>query len=495
MERQRSVQMRPVHEVSWPPLRRSGSRRLLVIALASLSMLVLAAGYTAWWFNAASEFRDRTLGWIENRRADGWRLAYADVSRRGFPLRLGLRFDKPVVGAPAGDWTWTGSRALLSTKVFDPGPLRLAIKGDQALEFAEGSSTGGERRSYSGSADEFTFDLVPGGWLPNGHLRVRELAVAGNSAGNGFGVARLDLVSRGDPAAATGPEASSYATELTVDGFGLPDSEAVPLCHEVAHLAFDAKLFGALEPGPWPAALAEWREAGGVVEATRLVLVCGPLTLDGEGTFALELGRPADRRDDGADPGLRGGARSAHRGPGNSAAYGGDREDRPAGAGALGQQRRPDAGRSPIHPGQDAFGRAGAAVAPAAVALARWRRSLSVYRLAARGFDEKRQRAPAEEDYESTRSFGSGASYVWCLNGGNGRWLRAARGSRAPAQPAGALLPHHPIERGAIVGPFETLHLVRRHRPAEVATTFSAYFRSACISERLLFWSASDSHA
>ena len=293
MERQRSVQMRPVHEVSWPPPRRSGSRRLLVIALASLPMLVLAAGYTAWWFNAATEFRDRTLGWIENRRADGWRLAYADVSRRGFPLRLGLRFDKPVIGAPAGDWTWTGSRALLSTKVFDPGPLRLAIEGDQALEFVEGSSTGGERRSYSGSADEFTFDLVPGGWLPNGHLHVRDLAVAGNSAGNGFGVARLDLVSRGDPAAATGPEASSYATELTVDGFGLPDSEAVPLCHEVAHLAFDAKLFGALEPGPWPAALAEWREAGGVVEATRLALVCGPLTLDGEGTFALDsAGQP-----------------------------------------------------------------------------------------------------------------------------------------------------------------------------------------------------------
>jgi hypothetical protein len=287
MERQRYVQMRPVHEVSWPPPRRSGSRRLLVIALALL-LPVLAAGYTAWWFHAATEFGNRTLDWIENRRADGWRLAYVDVSRRGFPLQLGLRFDKPVVGAPAGDWTWAVSSALLSTRVFDPQPLRLAIKGDQAMEFGDALSAGEKRRSYSGSADEFTVDLVPGGWLPNGHLRVRDLAVAGDSASDGFGIARLDLVSRGDPAAAPGPEVSSYAMELTAGGFRLPVSEAVPLCHEVAHLAFDAKLFGALEPRPWPTSIAEWREAGGVVEATRLVLVCGPLTLDGEGTFALD---------------------------------------------------------------------------------------------------------------------------------------------------------------------------------------------------------------
>ena len=279
------MQMRPVHELSWPPPHRSGSRRLLALALL---LLVLAGGYTAWWFHAATEFRDRTLRWIEDRRGEGWRLAYADVSRRGFPLQLGLRFDRALAAAPAGDWTWTVSRALLSTKVLDPQALRLVLEGDQALEFGDAPSAGGARRRYAGSADKFTFDLVPGGWLPNGHLRVRDLAVAGDRVGDRFGIARLDLVSRGDPAAAPGPEASSYATELTVDGFHPPGSEAVPLCHEVAHLAFDAKLFGALEPRPWPAALAEWREAGGVVEATRLVLVCGPLTLDGEGTFALD---------------------------------------------------------------------------------------------------------------------------------------------------------------------------------------------------------------
>ena len=291
MERQRSVQMRPVREVSWPPPRRSGSRRLPIVLV--LLLLVLAGGYTAWWLHAATRFRDGTLDWIENRRAEGWRLAYADVSRVGFPLQLGLRFAKPVVGTPAGDWTWAVSGALLSTDVFDHRPLRLAVEGEQTLELGGARSAGGERHAYSGIADEFIVDLVPGGWMPNGHLRVRHLAVAGNSAGDEFGIGRLDLVSRGDPAAAPRPESSSYAMELTVDDFGLPESAGVPLCREVAHLAFDAKLLGPLKPGPWPAALAAWREAGGVVEATRLVLVCGPLTQNGEGTFALDTsGQP-----------------------------------------------------------------------------------------------------------------------------------------------------------------------------------------------------------
>ena len=89
----------------------------------------------------------------------------------------------------------------------------------------------------------------------------------------------------------------------------LPECLTLPLCREMAHLALDAKLLGGLDAGPWPDALAKWRDDGGVVEATRLALACGRLTLERRGNLRSRSGRPADRRDDGADPGLRGGAR------------------------------------------------------------------------------------------------------------------------------------------------------------------------------------------
>lgn len=287
------MQMRPVNEVSWLPPPPSRSRRLRWIAPPVLLLLLLSAGYIAWWLYAASEFRERTLAWIEDRRADGWRMDYTDVTRRGFPLKLGLRFDKPVVAAPDAAWQWNASRVLLSLPLFDAESVRLAIKGDQAVEFASASAPSAKPLRYSGGAEKFAFDLVPGGWMPNGHLSVRELAMTGEGPGESLALPRLDLVSRGDPAAATDPSVSSYAVELNASGVRFPEYLNLPLCREIAHLALDAQLLGGLDAGPWPDALTKWRDDGGAVEATRLVVACGRLAIEGDGTFALDpAGQP-----------------------------------------------------------------------------------------------------------------------------------------------------------------------------------------------------------
>lgn len=287
------MQMRPVKEVSWLPPPPSRSRRLRWIAPPVLLLLFFSAGYTAWWLYATSQFRERTLAWIEDRRAEGWRIDHTQMTRRGFPLKLGLRFDKPVVGAPEAAWRWSASRVLLSMPVWDGGSVRLAVKGDQAVEVAGVSEPGAKSRKYSGRAEKFAFDLAPGGWMPNGHLAIRDLTLRGEGPGESLALPRLNLVSRGDPAAATDPTISSYAVQLTASGVRLPESLTTPLCSEIAHLALDVKLLGGLGAGPWPDALAKWRDDGGAVEATRLLLACGELTIDGEGTFALDrAGQP-----------------------------------------------------------------------------------------------------------------------------------------------------------------------------------------------------------
>ncbi|MGZ9112643.1 MAG: DUF2125 domain-containing protein [Rhodoplanes sp.] len=286
------MQMRPVNEVSWLPPPPSRSRRLRWIAPPVL-LLLLSVGYIAWWLYAASEFRQRTLAWIEDRRADGWRMDYTDVTRRGFPLKLGLRFDKPVVAAPDAAWRWSASRVLLSMPVFGGRSVRLAIKGDQAIEFVGPSVASAKPRRYSGRAEKFAFDLLPGGWMPNGRLSIRHLTMTGEGPGESLALPRLDLVSRGDPAAATDPTVSTYAVQLSAHDMRLPEYLTLPLCGEIAHLALDAKLLGGLDPKPWPDALAKLRDEGGAIEATRLVLACGRLTVNGEGTFALDpAGQP-----------------------------------------------------------------------------------------------------------------------------------------------------------------------------------------------------------
>lgn len=281
--------LRPANEVSWlpqqPPRSRSRSRFALWFAAVAALLLFLLGCYTFWWLGAADELRSRTLLWIEQRRAAGWHLGYTDVRRIGYPLELGVRFEKTNVSPPDdGDWRWSAARLRLTAPVFGNRPPRLAVSGDQTFEL--GDETGSRR--WSGRAEQMSFDLQPAdGWMANGRLIIENLKLTGDR-GETVGVAHLDGFSTGDPAAAATSDVSTWGIRLAAEGVLLPEAYSTACGRELARIDLDAGLYGALAPQPWPAALATWRDDGGVIEIERLALACGALTIDGEGTLALD---------------------------------------------------------------------------------------------------------------------------------------------------------------------------------------------------------------
>lgn len=283
------MSLRPANEVSWlpqPPRRSRARARLVLWSAALLALLLfLLGGYSIWWLKAAGELRTRTLAWVEERRAEGWHISYDDVTRRGYPVALGVRFEKPELSPPGGpDWNWTAARLRLTSPVFAHRPPRLAVSGEQTVEFA---AEGGTQR-WTGRAEQFSFDLQPAdGWMPNGRLAVRELTFASKD-GQTVGLARLDIVSTGDPAAAATSDVSTWGVRLAAERVRLPQTFSLPCGTEVAGIDIDAGLYGPLAPRPWPAAVTAWRDEGGVIEVERLLLVCGELTIDGEGTIAVD---------------------------------------------------------------------------------------------------------------------------------------------------------------------------------------------------------------
>jgi hypothetical protein len=281
--------LRPANEVPWlphPPRRSRARMRLALSAAAAVALLLsLTAGYTYWWLGATAELRDQTLAWIEQRRAEGWRLGYGDVTRRGFPLSLGLRFDDPAVSPPEADgWRWSAARLRLTVPLFSDRVPRIAVGGDQVLDVPDGA---GGRQRWTGRAQQMSFDIQPAdGWMPNGRLAVRELELIGG--GESFGVGHVDVVSTGDPAAAATSDVSTWGVRVAVERLQLPPAYALACGPQLDRIDIDAGLYGALQPRPWPAVLAAWRDVGGVVELERLRLLCGELGIDGEGTFALD---------------------------------------------------------------------------------------------------------------------------------------------------------------------------------------------------------------
>ena len=281
--------LRPAKEVSWLPQSqtRSRARARLVLWLAAMLtfLLFLLGAYTIWWLSAADEMRSRTLAWVDQRRAEGWYLDFTDVKRRGYPLTLGVRFEKPKVSLPGGsNWHWSAARLRLNAPVFGGRPPRLAVSGDQTLDFLDES---GNRR-WTGRAEQMSFDLQPtDGWMPNGRLAVRDLTLTGDR-GETIGIARLDVASTGDPAAAATSDVSTWGVRMVAEQVRAPSAFSVVCGDVIGQIDLDAGLYGGLAPRPWPATLAAWRDDGGVVEVERLLLVCGSLHIDGEGTIALD---------------------------------------------------------------------------------------------------------------------------------------------------------------------------------------------------------------
>lgn len=255
-------------------------------AAAGLAVLViLVSGYTIWWLDAADRFRTQTLAWVEQRRAEGWQIAFTDVRRRGYPETLGVRFERPELSPPGRpDLHWRAARLRLSAPVFSARPPRLAVSGDQLIEFVDA----GEARRWAGRAEQMSFDIQPAyGWMPNGRLAVRDLSLTDDHGGT-LSLGRLDIVSTGDPAAAATADVSTWGVRLAAERMQLPKGLLTACSGPIDSLDADAELYGPLAPSPWPLALARWRDEGGVVELGRLQVACGELKLDGEGTLALD---------------------------------------------------------------------------------------------------------------------------------------------------------------------------------------------------------------
>ena len=259
-----------------------GKRRLALTAAAVATLVAAAlAGYWVW---AAGQVRAAIDEWAEAQRAAGYDVAYTGPEVRGFPVRLAVSLDAPRIAAPAG-WRWSGTAIAGDAAFWQPLLLRLALPRTQEIE----ADWRGYRRtlrldamSAGGVVRLDTRGRVTAATLVMTDVTVREAAGGRLRAGR--------LYQR-----MTRPPEGEAGLQLhgEIGGLVLPEAPPAPLPATIDRLVYSAEIVGAMAPGDPAAALAAWRDAGGLLEVADLSLTWGPLEVRADGTAALdELLRP-----------------------------------------------------------------------------------------------------------------------------------------------------------------------------------------------------------
>ena len=243
-------------------------RRLLpwvtVVGVATVSLVFLT------WLIVAQQLEERALAWADARKAEGYTISWQTLDVGGFPSRFELAFAEPRIGR--NGWTAEAPRLEASYRPWRPDHIdlaapRLAVAGPEVAGSLDRPNA--EVRLDGGQATQVAIEGV----AATARIRAEDLGRAD----------RARLVVDGFSPTATGSPAETLSGSMSLWGARPTQSVAEQMLFPDP---FDFAVTGAIK-GPL-ANLASWRDAGGTLDLNRVVLVWGPMKLDGDATLALD---------------------------------------------------------------------------------------------------------------------------------------------------------------------------------------------------------------
>ncbi len=250
--------------------------RLIVLILAGL----IVAGVSAYWFHVAGELRKGIDAFAEQRRAAGWTVEMDSVQMSGFPYAVTARLSGVDLRSPAG-LSWHGDGIAITIPLPTPLNVTIDMAGQHILAGLgwSGIVTAGTAQTRlhlhtDGTLAGFTFAAST---LVLEQPGIEPLALAEATV----------TFDRLDPPD-TGHETPSAGLTLGLRGLDLPDIAGQPLARRIDSFQVEARVMGTITGSPPLAAVTVWSNDGGTVELDRIALDWLPLSLDADGTLALD---------------------------------------------------------------------------------------------------------------------------------------------------------------------------------------------------------------
>ncbi|MDA1089854.1 MAG: DUF2125 domain-containing protein [Proteobacteria bacterium] len=256
----------------------TGQQKRGLMTVAAIGAVAVVYGF--FWNYLAGQYRAGIEQWVDQRRADGVEVGFSSLRVVGFPLKLEALLSDPAISGPAKGsdgartWTWRGPLMLLQARPWAP-------------DRAQGSAPGRHRLTVTGGAKPLDLAVDAGtltvsmrfqkGRPAHAVVSARNLMVNDAKTGRIASLVRVQLVA--DQSGHLSIEANAITYPVApVPGLGL----------KTARVAIKAQVKGGLPLKYDAETMAGWRDGGGTLEVSQLVIQHGPLGLEGDGTGALD---------------------------------------------------------------------------------------------------------------------------------------------------------------------------------------------------------------
>lgn len=278
------------------------------IAGPALALIALVALYTVYWLSVTGEIRKQVEAFAAQPQ-QGLVADWDEFSMRGYPYRIEAAFTQPAASAPDAPeaWEWRSERASIALLPYNLRHAVLTLGREHLVRYREPLRAGfsqNEIRATAGKAQASYVELKD---MPFGRLAidVNDLDAQHIRGASGKSdrakLTRLQLHTRPSVNDRDDLIPAAYDFALRAEGVTVESEHRVPvLGNDVSHLLMQARLrdvpatrhVSAIE------LLDAWRDTGGTLAISDLIVKWGPLDLTASGELSLDVqNRPQGRLD------------------------------------------------------------------------------------------------------------------------------------------------------------------------------------------------------
>ncbi len=258
-------------------------RRSRFALAALLAVILLCAGYGAFWWIVASQIESGVFAWRDAQRAQKVDVSWRGFKVSGFPLGWRVTLEDAVLRdrrrSPAPEISF--ARLVASARPWRPTAWRLSLPAGLAADLpaAAGRTVMAVRARRAIGSASLNAQRGISVWLRSDDVAAE--------AGGAVAVKSADAWIALPPERPRTHTDPNIALAFDLHGIRVPDPP-VGFGPMIDDLALGFTMRGPLPEGPVAPAVAAWRDAGGTIDVDHLHVEWGGLGITANGTLALD---------------------------------------------------------------------------------------------------------------------------------------------------------------------------------------------------------------